>query len=362
VKKSPAPVRTRRIGIMSVGLQLRRCLQRKSQKLGNLGDQMIRASHSTMICLFVGASAFADTPILTGTPRLEAVELVLDRTIDRDGCIGEGVVDLPDIQFKFGSSSLTPDAATSVNVIAQVIRRNSFDHFVIEGHTDAKGTTGYNLGLSKRRAEEVGAQLRASGVPQVAFSLRWFGEDRLRYPDMPEHPHNRRVTLVRIGPNSAMYDSAFGSSDLSYRIMAAPGNDPAQAYSHDQAQPMSSGTWFFLCVAARQNGYLSIEHRSNVGANFESLGAWRLPAGALARAPEIGTLQVTGPSDIEHLRLRHVADTAECRGSSHTVPENITMVDTRPQATAVAVSPGPGAACQCGTPGVACTDLRIVHQ
>ena len=159
-----------------------------------------------------------------------------------------------------------------------------------------------------------------------------------------------------------MYDSAAGTSDLSYKLMEAPGSDTAEAYSHDLAQPMSTGTWFFLCVAARQNGYLSIEHRSTGDAGFTSLGTWRLPAGALARAPEIGTLKLTGASGIEDLRLRHVADTAECRGSSLTVPESITMVDTRPQATAVAVSRQPDAVCQCGTPGVICTDLRIIHQ
>ena len=318
-----------------------------------------------LLCAFVmSTDVSAETAILTGTPRLEAVELALEHTLDRDGCIGAGVVDLPDIHFDFDSAVLRADAAAHLDIVAQVIRRNGFDHFVIEGHTDGTGTNSYNWELSRRRAESVGNALRERGVAPDALSLRWYGEERLRYPDRPDHPYNRRVTLLRIGPNSALYDAASDSADLSVRLMALPLGDGDTAYVQDPGQPMATGTWFFLCVAARVDGYLEIEHRRAGEASFSPLGAWRLPGGALARAPEHGTLRVTGQPGVEELRLVHVSDTAACHPQSH-VPSNerlerVEIVDGQPLASPTTAVPTNG--CACSAPGVTCSTMRISHQ
>lgn len=321
---------------------------------------MKRIVSTSLLALLVASVVSAETALLTGVPRLEAVELALERTLDRDGCLGAGVVDLPDIHFDFGTASIRADAEAHLDVIAQVIRRNGFDHFVIEGHTDAVGTNSYNLELSRRRAESVGTALRARSVPQDDVSLRWYGEDRLRYPDQPDHAYNRRVTLLRVGVNSALYGAASGSAALSVRVMALPEGNGNRAYVHDPAQPMRTGTWFFLCVAARADGQLTIEHRGAGATSFTPLGAWRLPAGALVRAPETGTLRVTGQPDVEELRLVHVSDAAACRAAGTAQLERIELIDTRPQA--VVTRPNPASGCTCSSPDVTCTTIRITHR
>jgi outer membrane protein OmpA-like peptidoglycan-associated protein len=310
--------------------------------------------------VLIATRVSAEPAVITGVTRLEEVELALEQTFDHDGCLGAAVVDFPDIQFDLGSATLRSDAAVHLDTIAQVILRNGFDHFVIEGHTDTIGSNSYNLDLSRRRAEAVGAALRARGVSQDDLSLRWYGEERLRYPDQPEHPYNRRVTLLRVGLNSALYGAESGLSELSVKVMALPESGGDKAYVHEPTQPMQTGAWFFLCVAARADGKLIIEHRGAGARSFSALGAWRLPSGALARAPETGTLRVTGRPDVEELRLVHVSDSAACQVGSAARLERIELVDTRPQAVPTHAVSAPE--CTCGSPGVACSKITISHQ
>jgi len=59
--------------------------------------------------------------------------------------------------FDFGSDALRPDAEAAL--LAQLgdgpARADLSQPFVIEGHTDSKGSDGFNLGLSQRRAQRV---------------------------------------------------------------------------------------------------------------------------------------------------------------------------------------------------------------
>ena len=71
--------------------------------------------------------------------------------------------------------------------------------FVVEGHSDARGSNSYNLDLSKRRAEAVRALLIAAGVPPE--QLRAVGKGKLELltegATEADHQKNRRVLFLR---------------------------------------------------------------------------------------------------------------------------------------------------------------------
>ncbi len=108
-----------------------------------------------------------------------------------------------EIQFDFDSDWIRPASWETIGVIADALHHPLLlsNVFVVVGHTDAKGSREYNLGLSQRRANAVRGMListfRIAPGRLVALGL---GEEQLRDPSNPEAGVNRRVQLLNIGP------------------------------------------------------------------------------------------------------------------------------------------------------------------
>ena len=79
--------------------------------------------------------------------------------------------------------------------------------FIIEGHSDTRGSADANMRLSQRRAENVALELVRLGVRWDDLDIRWAGERKLARPtaDDVAEPLNRRVTIDarRRPPNAA---------------------------------------------------------------------------------------------------------------------------------------------------------------
>ena len=72
---------------------------------------------------------------------------------------------------------------------------------MIEGHTDAVGTEGANLQLSRERAEAVKEALTTYYViPEENLKTVGFGERYLKIPTPEPEVENRRVSIARITP------------------------------------------------------------------------------------------------------------------------------------------------------------------
>ena len=72
--------------------------------------------------------------------------------------------------------------------------------FLIEGHTDKKGTRAYNDELSKRRAEAVKEYLvRETGVSPDRLQTVGKGFSEPANPKNPYAAENRRVVVVNLG-------------------------------------------------------------------------------------------------------------------------------------------------------------------
>ena len=112
-------------------------------------------------------------------------------------------VDIPAITFDTGSAAITPDQARQLstlgNVIKDAVASNPHELFMIEGYTDAIGSSASNLALSDRRAESVALALTEYfHVPPENLVVQGYGEQFLLIPTDQAERMNRRVAVRRI--------------------------------------------------------------------------------------------------------------------------------------------------------------------
>ncbi|WAJ29797.1 OmpA family protein [Antarcticirhabdus aurantiaca] len=111
-----------------------------------------------------------------------------------------------DILFDFDAATLRPKAREALAALsADARRRFPSATFLVEGHTDAKGSDAYNQALSERRAESVKAFLTdAESFSAADIETTGLGESRPAAPnetasggDDPEgRQKNRRVEIL----------------------------------------------------------------------------------------------------------------------------------------------------------------------
>ena len=86
-------------------------------------------------------------------------------------------------------------------VLEKVLARKPDEVFLLEGHTDAVGSAGANLALSRERAKAVKQALTTYYViPAENLKTVGLGERYLKIPTGQPEAENRRVSLARITP------------------------------------------------------------------------------------------------------------------------------------------------------------------
>ena len=112
--------------------------------------------------------------------------------------------------FRGRTAILNPYARTMLGRIARKIGRSSVQ-IAIEGHTDAGGGQSANWKLSSDRALAAREALIASGLTPDRFSeVVALAATQPVYPDQPNRPENRRVTIVLLAEGSPLpTDSSF---------------------------------------------------------------------------------------------------------------------------------------------------------
>ena len=106
------------------------------------------------------------------------------------------------INFEFDSAALTSDGKVLVGNLGRALKdpRLAGQKFIIEGHTDGKGTDAYNKALSERRAETVKKELIAQhGADASHLEAIGFGKTQLLDKANAESWVNRRVKVVNKG-------------------------------------------------------------------------------------------------------------------------------------------------------------------
>lgn len=105
------------------------------------------------------------------------------------------------IQFEFDSSTLSSEALVTLDRVADVLKSDLMEEksIVIEGHTDAIGSDGYNLTLSTQRALSVQFYLAQQHLIDIdRLEIIGKGEAELYDPVDPKAGINRRVEFTNL--------------------------------------------------------------------------------------------------------------------------------------------------------------------
>jgi outer membrane protein OmpA-like peptidoglycan-associated protein len=105
------------------------------------------------------------------------------------------------IYFAFDSADVQKESEPVLDRLGEALKRDEYKGrvFVVAGHTDAKGTAGYNQSLSERRAESVKRyvvgkyKLSAEDILTVGH-----GFEQLKDKQDPLSGTNRRVQIVNL--------------------------------------------------------------------------------------------------------------------------------------------------------------------
>lgn len=160
------------------------------------------------ILALLAAPASAQTPSAIQKLTLPVVALDLPvSNLDESVTIRADRVALKsDVLFAFDSARLSRTGLARVADAADEVRRRRSGHVSVVGHSDSKGSSGYNLRLSRRRARAVATRLRSllGGPRTPKITTRGRGETqpvaanttRKGKDDPRGRARNRRVELV----------------------------------------------------------------------------------------------------------------------------------------------------------------------
>jgi outer membrane protein OmpA-like peptidoglycan-associated protein len=113
--------------------------------------------------------------------------------------------DLPrvdiEINFDFNSAEITPASIPDVDELGKALSSEALSAYriVLNGHTDAVGSDGFNQELSERRAASVRQYLiEVFKIAPDRLIAIGYGEERLKNPAVPDGAENRRVEIINL--------------------------------------------------------------------------------------------------------------------------------------------------------------------
>jgi uncharacterized repeat protein (TIGR01451 family) len=114
--------------------------------------------------------------------------------VNRDKVVS---VELRGEAFASGKTELSGKARQTLAKVAEMLREYPDEKILIEGHTDSVGTPGYNLDLSRRRAEAARDYFATLGVPIGRTMIQAYGRERPIAPNDIDagREMNRRVEV-----------------------------------------------------------------------------------------------------------------------------------------------------------------------
>ena len=121
------------------------------------------------------------------------------RGLKRDPSIKPKAANLDSITFEFNSDKLTEQGKSTLNELGAALTSEQLQGYTfdLQGHTDAVGSSEYNLALSKRRADAVKRFLTAQfQIDSSRLKTVGKGETDLKDSDHPASEVNRRVQII----------------------------------------------------------------------------------------------------------------------------------------------------------------------
>ncbi len=102
-----------------------------------------------------------------------------------------------EVHFDFDSSTVKPEAESTIEQVAREIQQYSPNEVTIAGHADKAGPSDYNIQLSQKRAEAISEELTRRGVTNRIIDREAYGEMRpaVDTRDGVALQENRRVVI-----------------------------------------------------------------------------------------------------------------------------------------------------------------------
>ncbi len=118
----------------------------------------------------IGGKSKKQQPVIEYRERERIIERIVEKPVEVEKIIERveytKLYELfNNIYFDFDKATLTPKSEKIMDEIAEILKQNDSNNYLITGYTDAKGSPEYNLDLSKRRAATVVKALIDRGVP-----------------------------------------------------------------------------------------------------------------------------------------------------------------------------------------------------
>lgn len=147
---------------------------------------------SSLVVVFALAACSSETTDVMTTGQMGALQTSFMNHVGMEG---------DRVFFDFDKSSVATAEAAKLDKQVEWLNNNECVNVrvVVEGHCDARGTSEYNLGLGKRRAEAVKAYLVSKGVSADRIDTVSYGKERPAVVGSDElsYAKNRRgVTVV----------------------------------------------------------------------------------------------------------------------------------------------------------------------
>jgi len=133
------------------------------------------------------------------SPDPDAVDVAaaagVDVPEDEDEAVDQLEANFSRVHFAFDSARLTEQGGGLLDDNARILMAHPGLVVEIQGHADARGTTGYNLALGTLRAQAARSRLMARGVAADRLPTVTYGEERPRAAgkDAEALAENRRV-------------------------------------------------------------------------------------------------------------------------------------------------------------------------
>jgi chemotaxis protein MotB len=137
---------------------------------------------------------------LLTVPNFRALKDHIEITITSDGLRIELLESQAGMFFESGKPVPTESGTELLTTLAVELGKMP-NHVLIEGHTDAKPFAGEatytNWELSTDRANSARRIMEAHGLrPEQIAQVRGFADRQLRHPHDPDHPSNRRISVI----------------------------------------------------------------------------------------------------------------------------------------------------------------------
>jgi peptidoglycan-associated lipoprotein len=177
------------------------------QPIFSMKEFLMQAVKLFSLVTFAGLvlSACSSTPVVETNKTTAAAEPTKDtRSVGTVNAVTDplndpkGALAQRSVYFDYDSYSLKSEAKPVTETHAKYLAANKGRKIAVQGNTDERGGTEYNLALGQKRAEAVRKSLSLMGVPESQMEAVSFGKEKpkAKGADEASWAENRRADIV----------------------------------------------------------------------------------------------------------------------------------------------------------------------